>query len=59
MKARLGLVGLGLEAYWAQFAGLEARLAGYIERVAEKLRQTDAEVVNLGLISLYRLRPSC
>ena len=26
-RGRVGLVGLGLEAYWAQFTGLEARLA--------------------------------
>jgi L-arabinose isomerase len=49
-KARVGLVGLGLEAYWAQFAGLEKRLTGYVGRVAEKLGETGVEVVNLGLI---------
>ena len=49
-KARVGLVGLGLEAYWAQFGGLEARLQGYVGRVAEKLAATGVEVVNLGLI---------
>jgi L-arabinose isomerase len=49
-KARVGLVGLGLEAYWAQFAGLEERLKGYVRRVAEKLTASGVEVVNLGLI---------
>ncbi len=49
-KARVGLAGLGLEAYWAQFAGLEARLQGYVGRVAEKLAASGVEVVNLGLI---------
>jgi len=49
-KARVGLVGLGLEAYWPQFAGLEERLQGYVARVAEKLAGGGVEVVNLGLI---------
>jgi len=49
-RARVGLAGLGLEAYWAQFAGLEARLSGYVNAVAEKVRAYGVEVVNLGLI---------
>ena len=31
---RVGLCGLGLEAYWPQFAGLKARLEGYLNRVS-------------------------
>jgi L-arabinose isomerase len=49
-KARVGLVGLGLEAYWAQFAGLEQRLKGYVDRVAAKVNKTGVEVVNFRLI---------
>ena len=49
-SVRVGLFGIGLDAYWPQFAGLEQRLAGYVERVAEKLRRPNIEVVNLGLI---------
>ena len=49
-RARVGLVGLGLEAYWPQLAGLQERLSGYVERVAEKLSSTGVELVNLGLI---------
>jgi len=49
-SVRVGLFGIGLDAYWPQFAGLEQRLAGYVERVAEKLRRPNVEVVNLGLI---------
>ena len=51
MRPRVGLVGLGLEAYWAQFAGLEARLTGYVNQVAERLGASEVEVVNLGLIA--------
>ena len=47
---RVGLFGIGLEAYWAQFAGLEERLIHNTRRVAERLGAMDVEVVNLGLI---------
>jgi L-arabinose isomerase len=47
---RVGLFGIGLDTYWPQFPGLEERLTGYVERVADRLRRPDLEVVNLGLI---------
>lgn len=47
---RIGLFGIGLDAYWAQFQGLKERLEGYVERVAGKLARPGVEVVNLGLI---------
>ena len=47
---KIGLFGIGLEAYWSQFEGLQARLEGYVEIVAQKLNAFDAEIVNLGLI---------
>jgi L-arabinose isomerase len=47
---RVGLCGIGLEAYWSQFAGLEDRLKDYITRVAERLSQPGVTVVNLGLV---------
>lgn len=47
---KIGLFGIGLEAYWSQFDGLQARLEGYVEIVAQKLNAFDAEIVNLGLI---------
>jgi len=53
-RARVGLVGVGLEAYWAQFAGLEARLRGYVARAAEKISAMGVEVVDLGLIDNAR-----
>jgi L-arabinose isomerase len=49
-KLKVGLFGIGLDAYWPQFAGLEARLRGYVEEVAGRLTRPDVEVVNLGLI---------
>jgi L-arabinose isomerase len=47
---RVGLCGIGLDAYWPQFTGLEARLKGYVTQVAERLARPGVEVVNLGLI---------
>lgn len=47
---RVGLFGIGLDAYWSQFAGLKERLEGYTRRVAERLQQPGVEIVNLGLV---------
>lgn len=47
---RVGLCGIGLEAYWSQFAGLKDRLEGYVTRVAERLKRPGVEVIDLGLI---------
>jgi L-arabinose isomerase len=47
---KVGLFGIGLEAYWPQFEGLEARLRGYVDTVEKKLARPGVEVVNLGLI---------
>ncbi len=49
-KARIGLVGIGLQAYWAQFEGLEERLRGYVGRVGHKLSEMGVEVAELGLV---------
>ncbi|MCF7687367.1 MAG: arabinose isomerase [Cephaloticoccus sp.] len=47
---KIGLFGIGLDAYWPQFAGLKERLEGYVGRVADKLARTGVEVVNVGLV---------
>lgn len=47
---RVGLFGIGLEAYWAQFPGLKKRLEGYVGQVGGRLQRPGVEVVNLGLI---------
>jgi len=47
---KIGLFGIGLDAYWPQFAGLEARLKAYVGKVAKRLRRPGVEVVNLGLV---------
>jgi L-arabinose isomerase len=49
-ELKIGLFGIGLDAYWPQFPGLENRLKGYGQQVARKLGNAGARVVNLGLI---------
>ena len=49
-EPKIGLFGIGLDAYWPQFPGLEDRLKGYGQQVAKKLERAGAQVVDLGLI---------
>ncbi|KQM75303.1 arabinose isomerase [Pedobacter sp. Leaf216] len=49
-KVKIGLFGIGLQAYWEQFDGLKATLLGYLEVVANGLEKFDADILNLGLI---------
>jgi L-arabinose isomerase len=49
-EPRVGLFGIGLDTYWPQFPGLEERLKGYTQRVAERLARPGVRIVNLGLI---------
>src|SRR2546423_13953385 len=46
----VGLFGIGLDAYWPQFEGLQQRLTGYIEQVAQRLERPGIRVINLGLV---------
>jgi len=49
-KLKVGLFGIGLDAYWPQFAGLKSRLKRYLGQVEKRLQRPGVEVVNLGLI---------
>lgn len=49
-QLKVGLFGIGLDAYWPQFKGLKQRLEGYVRVVEKKLARPGVEVVNLGLI---------
>lgn len=49
-QLKIGLFGIGLEAYWQQFEGLEKRLSNFIDVVGSRLKDFGAEIVNLGLI---------
>jgi L-arabinose isomerase len=48
--ARVGVLGIGLEAYWPQFQGLKKRIEGYQRRVEERVAALGAEVVSAGLV---------
>jgi len=48
-RAKVGVFGIGLEAYWAQFEGLKERLEGYTRSVEERVGEW-AEVVSPGLV---------
>ena len=47
---RIGLFGIGLDAYWPQFDGLLDKLQGYLDQVAERIDRPGIELINLGLI---------
>lgn len=49
-QLKIGLFGIGLDAYWDQFEGLYERLSGYVTVVADRLKSYGSEVVNAGLI---------
>ena len=47
---KIGLFGIGLDAYWPQFDGLKQRLEQYIQTTRGRLERPGVEVVDLGLI---------
>lgn len=49
-KAKIGIFGIGLAAYWPQFEGLKERLEGYQRQIEAKLRDMGAEVASAGLV---------
>jgi len=49
-RLRVGLMGIGLEAYWEQFKGLKERLEGCVNDVEDLIAAPDRVIVNLGLV---------
>ncbi len=47
---RVGVFGIGLAAYWPQFAGLHERLQGYQRGIEARLEALGAEVISAGLV---------
>src|SRR5258706_4992199 len=47
---KIGLFGIGLDAYWPQYEGLKERLEGYLIEAQEKLSAIHPSVVNAGLV---------
>lgn len=50
VKARIGVFGIGLAAYWPQFEGLKERLEGYQRQVEARLAGMGVEVISAGLV---------
>ena len=49
-KARIGIFGIGLAAYWPQFKGLKETLVGYQNYIEKRLEEFGGEVVSAGLV---------
>lgn len=50
VRARAGVFGIGLAAYWPQFPGLRERLIGYQHEVEQRLAGFGVDVVSAGLV---------
>ena len=49
-RVKVGVFGIGLQAYWEQFPGLKERLEGHQREVEAGLRAAGAEIVSAGLV---------
>lgn len=47
---RVGIFGIGLAAYWTQFAGLRDRLEGYQSYIEDKIAGPGIEICSAGLV---------
>jgi L-arabinose isomerase len=47
---KIGLFGIGLDAYWPQFDGLKDQLESYLQIVELKLASIHPQIINLGLV---------
>ena len=47
---KIGLFGIGNEAYWPQFDGLLKNLSSYLDIVERKIADTGVDVVNAGMV---------
>lgn len=50
VKPRVGIYTMGLETYWAQFAGLRERLLHYGNFIAQEVEKLEAEIFYYGLV---------
>ncbi len=49
-QVKVGLMSIGLKAYWPQFPGLQQRLEGYSKAIGQKLQACGAELVDAGMV---------
>ena len=50
LKAKVGLFGIGLDTYWAQFDGLLSNLKAYQEQIKNKIAALGVEVADAGMV---------
>ncbi len=50
MKTKIGLMGIGLDTYWAQFDGLLDHLTGYQNEIKHKIVSFGVEVIDAGMV---------
>jgi len=50
LKSKVGLFGIGLDTYWAQFDGLLDNLMTYQSQIKSKIAQFGVEVVDAGMV---------
>lgn len=50
MKTKIGLMGIGLDTYWAQFDGLLDHLMGYQQEINRKISDFGIEVIDAGMV---------
>ncbi len=50
MKTKIGLMGIGLDTYWAQFDGLLENLTAYQKVIHKNIADFGAEVVDAGMV---------
>ena len=49
-RPKIAVFGIGLEAYWAQFPGLEERLKNYQHIVEQRLEDMGGQLISAGLV---------
>ena len=49
-KAKIGLLGVGLDTYWDQFDGLKDKLIKYQNQIKAEIESFDVDVIDVGLI---------
>ena len=47
---KIGLFGIGLHTYWAQFDGLLEKLRGYQDEIKNKIASFGVEVADAGMV---------
>lgn len=50
MKIKVGLFGIGLDTYWAQFDGLLSNLVAYQNQIKNRINTFGVEVVDAGMV---------